>query len=150
MNLDRLNWKILQYLQREGRSSLKQLGQKIGLSLPAASERVKKLEEAGVICGYRAEVYPESVGYAVTAQIGITAPQPLKEAFLATLDKMPEVLECLHVTGNDSYLLRVVARDLQHLEAFVGEINHFGETRTSIVLSQPIRRRAVAPVVDKP
>ena len=58
--------------------------------------------------------------------------------------KMSEVIECLHVTGQDSYLLRVVTRDLVHLEDFVGSINHFGETRTSIVLSQPIRLRPVS------
>jgi len=56
---------------------------------------------------------------------------------------MPEVIECLHVTGQDSYLLKVITTDLQHLERLVESINHFGETRTSIVLSQPIAPRSI-------
>lgn len=144
MMIDPISWKILDAIQQDGRMSLKTLAHTIGLSLPATSERLKRLEEAGIISGYSALVYPESVGYNVTAVIGMTTPKPDKKRLLDQLEKMPEVLECLHVTGQDSYLLRVATRDLQHLEEFVGSVNDFGETRTSIVLSEPIRRRAVA------
>ena len=143
MNIDQVSWKILNAVQRDGRISLKALAGKAGLSLPATSERLKRLEEAGVIDGYRAVVHPERVGYGVTAVIGMTALKPQKTRLVEYLTKMPEVIECLHVTGQDSYLLRVVTRDLRHLEDFVGSINHFGETRTSIVLSQPIRLRPI-------
>ena len=143
MNLDGISWKILNAVQRDGRISLKALAAEAGLSLPATSERLKRLEEAGVIDGYRAVVQPESLGYGVTAVIGVTTLKPAKSRLLEQLRAMPEVLECLHVTGQDSYLLRVVTRDLAHLEDFVGSINAYGETRTSIVLSQPIRLRPV-------
>jgi len=148
MNIDRISWQILDTVQRDGRISIKALASEIGLSLPATSERLKRLEETGIISGYRAIVHPESTGHGVTAVIGLTTPKPDKARLIATLEKMPEVIECLHVTGQDSYLLRVVTRDLHHLEDFVGSINGYGETRTSIVLSQPIRLRPVsAPAV---
>lgn len=144
ISIDGVSWKILNAVQRNGRISLKALAAEAGLSLPATSERLKRLEEAGVIDGYRAVVHPETLGYGVTAVIGVTALKPAKSRLLEHLRSMPEVLECLHVTGQDSYLLKVVTRDLAHLEDFVGSINAFGETRTSIVLSQPIRLRPIS------
>lgn len=143
MNIDPISWQILNELQQDGRISIKALAGKIGLSLPATSERIRRLEEAGVINGYRATVSPEAVGYGVTTVIGMTTMQPDKKRLIDLLEAMPEVIECLHVTGQDSYLLRVVTRDLQHLEDFVGSINKYGETRTSIVLSHPIRLRPI-------
>ena len=145
MELDAKAWKLLAAIQRDARLPLKSLADEIGLSLPATSERLKRLEEAGIIGGYRAQVSTEAVGYGVMAMIGITTLQPAKSRLIDLLVEMPEVLECLHVTGQDSYLLRVVARDIRHLERFVGRINHYGETRTSIVMSAPIPLRAIAP-----
>lgn len=141
MKIDDLSWKILQSVQRDGRISLKALAGEVGLSVPATSERLKRLEEAGVIQSYRAQVSVEALGYGVTAVVGMTTQRPDKQRLISLLEAMPEVLECLHVTGQDSYLLRVVTRDLSHLESFVASINHYGETRTSVVLSQPIRSR---------
>ena len=148
MNIDRISWRILDAVQRDGRISIKALAGEIGLSLPATSERLKRLEEAGIISGYRAVVHPESVGHGVTAVIGLTTPKPDKARLIDALKEMPEVIECLHVTGEDSYLLRVVTKDLRNLEAFVGSINGFGETRTAIVMSQPIRLRAIGAPAD--
>ena len=149
MDIDRISWRILDAVQRDGRISVKALAGEIGLSLPATSERLKRLEEAGIISGYRAVVLAESVGHGVTAVIGLTTPKPDKARLIAALKEMPEVIECLHVTGQDSYLLRVVTKDLHHLEAFVGSINGFGETRTSVVMSQPIRLRSISAPADE-
>ncbi|MCB1815839.1 MAG: Lrp/AsnC family transcriptional regulator [Candidatus Competibacteraceae bacterium] len=146
MNIDAVSWKILNAVQRDGRISLKALAQEAGLSLPATSERLKRLEEAGIISGYRAVVAPEAVGYGVTSVIGMTTLKPDKARLLALLKEMPEVIECLHVTGQDSYLLRVVTKDIKHLEDIVGLINEYGETRTSIVMSQPIRMRGIGEI----
>ncbi|EPJ53482.1 MAG: AsnC family transcriptional regulator [Osedax symbiont Rs2] len=148
MNIDRLSWKIINEVQKNGRVSLKALASEVGLSLPATSERLKRLEEAGVIEGYRAIVSPEVIGYGVTAIIGMTAQQPEKARFIKMLRELPEVLECLHVTGQDSYVLRVVTKDLRHLESFVESINIYGETRTSIVMSHPIPLRKIMPPKD--
>ena len=149
MELDAKAWKILAAIQRDARLSLKALADEAGLSLPATSERLKKLEDAGIIDGYRAQVNPESIGYDVLAVIGITTPQPDKARLIEQLARMPEVLECLHVTGQDSFLLRVVTQNIRHLERFVGQINHYGETRTSIVMSAPIPLRPLAPPPDR-
>ena len=143
MKVDQLSWKILDVIQRDGRISLKSLAAEAGLSVPAVSERLKRLEEAGIIEGYHARVSPQAMGYSIMAIIGMTTLQPDKQKLIRALEKMPEVLECLHVTGQDSYLVRVVTRDIGHLESFVGSINHFGETRTSIVMSHPIPQRAL-------
>ncbi|GLR14848.1 AsnC family transcriptional regulator [Chitinimonas prasina] len=145
MEIDGKSWKILQAIQADGRISLTELAAKVALSVPAASERLKRLEETGVVRGYRALVSAEAVGYDVMALVGMTTAQPDKARLIAQLQKMPEVLECLHVTGQDSFILRVVTRNIRHLEQFVGSINHFGETRTSIVMSAPIALRPLAP-----
>jgi len=143
MKIDAVSWKIISAVQNDGRISLKALANEVGLSLPATSERLKRLEETGIISGYSATVLPEALGYKVMTIIGMTTLQPNKTRLMDQLKQMPEVIECLHVTGQDSYLLRVVTRDLQHLESFVASINQYGETRTSIVLSHPIRMRSL-------
>lgn len=146
MQIDAKSWKILETIQRDGRISLKALAAAAGLSLPATSERLKRLEESGVIRGYQAELAPEALGYGIEAVIGMTTPQPDKSRLIALLGGLPEVLECAHVTGQDSFLLRVIARDIRHLESLIGRINLYGETRTSIVMSHPIPRRPIAPL----
>ena len=148
MELDAKAWKIIAAIQRDARMPLKMLAAEAGLSLPATSERLKRLEEAGIIDAYRAMILPEAVGYSVSAVIGITTPQQDKARLISLLKDMPEVLECLHVTGQDSFLLRVVTTNIRHLERFVGQINHYGETRTAIVMSAPIPLRAVSPPID--
>lgn len=145
MEIDSKSWAILAALQANARQSLTELAQSIGMSVPAVSERVKRLEEAGVIRGYFAEVMPLKAGFALSALVGITVPQPAKKQLLDRLAAMPEVQECHHVTGNDSYVFRVLARDVSHLEGLVSQLNDLGETRTSIILSTPISRKAVLP-----
>jgi Lrp/AsnC family leucine-responsive transcriptional regulator len=143
LKVDDKSWQILATLQQDARASLKTLADAAGLSMPSTAERIKKLEEAGIIRGYHAEVAPEALGYLIKAIIGITTTQPHKRKFTDLLAKSPQVLECLHVTGADSYLVTVIARDMAELEAFLGRINVFGETRTSIVMSAPLARRGL-------
>ncbi|MEW6707553.1 MAG: Lrp/AsnC family transcriptional regulator [Pseudomonadota bacterium] len=141
--LDDKAWKLLLALQQDGRAPLKTLAAAAGLSLTATAERLKRLHEAGVLRGVHAEVEPALAGYGVRAIVGITVMQPGKRPFLDKLRRAPEVLECHHVAGADSYVMTVVARDLQDLERFLGSINAYGETRTSIVFSTPIARRGL-------
>ena len=143
LQLDDKAWRLIEALQADGRQSLKSLAEVAGLSLPATAERLRRLEEAGVISGVHAEISPGAVGYGVRAIVGIHALQPGKKPLLKKLDAMPEVLECHHVSGADSYVVTLVARDLGHLEALIGAINPSGETRTSIVFSTPIPRRGI-------
>lgn len=138
MELDEKAWKILAELQRDARQPLKVLAHTVGLSLPATSERIKRLEEQGVIAAYHAHINPKALGKQILAIVGITVLQPQKAALISYLQGLPEILECLHVTGQDSFLLRIACSDVQHLEQLVGKINHYGETRTSIIMSAPI------------
>lgn len=139
--MDDLDWKVLSLLQQHGRITYTELARQVHLSVPAVTERVKRLEEAGVIEGYAARVNPIMAGYAVSALIGISVPQPAKAKFLNLLDTIPEVLECHHVTGADSYIMRLVATNMTDLERLIERINLYGETRTSLVMSTPLANR---------
>ncbi len=146
IQLDDKAWRLIKALQTDGRQPLKALAQAANLSLPATAERLKRLEETGVISGVHAEVSAAAVGYGVRAIIGINVPQPGKRQLIDKLTQMPEVLECHHVSGADSYLMTVVATDLPHLEALIASINVYGETRTSIVFSTPLPRRGASQI----
>lgn len=145
LKLDDKAWRLLQALQADGRAPLKTLAAAAGLSIPATAERLARLQAAGVVKSIGAELDAARLGYGVKAIVGITAPQPGKQRLLARLAESPQVLECHHVAGADSYLMTVVARDLADLERFLGTINGYGETRTSIVFSTPIQRRGLVP-----
>lgn len=149
LELDDKAWRLIQSIQADGRQPLKVLAAATGLSIPATLERLRRLEEAGVVRGFHADIDPKAVGYSVRAIVGINVPQPGKQALLDKLRDSPRVLECHHVSGNDSYMLSVVATDLEDLELFLSEINGFGETRTSIVFSTPIERRGLAPPAQR-
>jgi Lrp/AsnC family leucine-responsive transcriptional regulator len=139
--MDDLDWKLLEQLQMDGRATFTALAKTVGLSVPAVTERVKRLEENGVIEGVAARVNSYKVGYQVSALIGITVAQPAKGKFAKVLEGIPEVLECYHVTGADSYVMKLVAKDVAHLEQLIARINLYGETRTSIVMSTTIAPR---------
>ncbi|CAB3846247.1 MULTISPECIES: Lrp/AsnC family transcriptional regulator [Achromobacter] len=143
--LDDIAWRLLRALQTDARAPLKALAQAAGLSVAATAERLKRLQEAGIVQRFAVEVDAVKAGYPVKAIVGITATQPGKKALLDRLRQAPEVLECHHVAGADSYMMTVVATGLADLERFIGTINGYGETRTSIVFSTPIERRGVVP-----
>ena len=141
--MDDLDWKILSLLQHNGRMTYTDLSRQVNLSVPAVTERVKRMEESGVIEGYSARINPVAAGYAMQSLIGITVPQPAKSKFLKFLETIPEVLECHHVTGADSYIMLLVAVSLADLERLIERINVYGETRTSLVMSTPLTLRSL-------
>jgi Lrp/AsnC family leucine-responsive transcriptional regulator len=143
MAVDDKSWKLLDALQADARASLKTLAAAADLSIAATAERLKRLQDAGVLRATVTEIDAALVGWPVRAVVGITAIGPAKKPLLDKLRKAPEILECHHVSGADSYLMTVVARDLPDLERFLATINGFGETRTSIVFSTPIERRGL-------
>lgn len=146
LQLDPKAWALLMALQEDGRAPLKTLALAAGLSVPATVERLKRLKESGVVRGVSADLDPALAGYPVRAIVGITVQQPGKKAFIDKLKRAPEVLECHHVAGADSYIVTVVSQSLEKLERFLASINGYGETRTSIVFSTPVPRRGlVAP-----
>jgi Lrp/AsnC family transcriptional regulator, leucine-responsive regulatory protein len=132
--------KALKLLMRNGRATWAELGHLLGLSAPSAADRVRKLEQRGVIRGYAALVDPASVGYPLTAYVSVSlASHRNRAAFLRAISKMDQVAECHHVAGDDDYLLKVRCRgtqDLDHLLAteLKDELG-VARTRTTIVLS---------------
>lgn len=142
--LDATGWRILLALEEDARLSYSELGRRVGLSAPAAAERVRRMEDAGIIRGYRLDVGLEALGLAVSALIRLSAPEekcPGLKAFVVTL---PEVLECHHVTGSDSFVLRVAAASVGHLEAVIEALGRWGTPTTSVILSSPVSRRGVS------
>jgi Lrp/AsnC family leucine-responsive transcriptional regulator len=143
--LDEVNWQILNELQEDARLSYTELGRRVGLTAPAVAERVKRLEESGVIAGYRVDLNLERVGYPLLVFIRIATNENMCLHFGAVAQQFPEVLECHRVTGGDSYIIQVAVSSVRHLELFLNRIHHYGETVTSIVLSSTVTKRIVGP-----
>jgi Lrp/AsnC family transcriptional regulator, leucine-responsive regulatory protein len=141
--LDDTSWQILTILQENARIPFKELGQRVGLSSPAVAERVRRLEEAGIITGYRAELNLEKLGLPITAFISIKSFGHRCDEVRSLLQQRPEITECDRVTGNDHYLAKVVVTSVSHLEELVDRFIPFATVTTSIVLSTPVHRRII-------
>jgi Lrp/AsnC family leucine-responsive transcriptional regulator len=144
VTLDRTDWRLLDELQRDGRASYADLARVVAMSPSAVAERVRRLEEAGVITGYRATIDPERVGLPVLAFVRLRYPTGNYRPFHALLDSTAEVVEAHHVTGEDCFVLKVVARSMRHLEEVTGRIAGLGAVTTSVVYSSPLTGRALA------
>jgi Lrp/AsnC family transcriptional regulator, leucine-responsive regulatory protein len=137
--MDAIDSKALAALMKNARTSWAVLGEELGLSAPAAAERVHKMEEAGTIRGYTAIVEPEAVGYPLTAFVAVSLASNAQRAkFLAGIERIPEILECHHVTGDDDYLLKVRCKGTVDLDRLLNEDLKtslgVGRSRTTIVL----------------
>ncbi len=141
--LDRTDWLLLAELQRDGRASYADLARVVAMSPSAVAERVRRLEESGAISGYRAVVEPERVGLGVMAFVRLRYPTGNYRPFHALLDSTAEIVEAHHVTGEDCFVLKVVARSMRHLEAVTGRISGLGAVTTSVVYSSPLTGRAI-------
>lgn len=133
--MDPLNWKILQLLQKDGRMSLRELGRRVHLSTPAVSERVRRMEAAGIITGYRAEVDMTRLGKPVQAFVNYTVSNRDKPAALKTIRALPEIVACYHVAGAVALILVVQAENVARLEDIATKLGRHGDTVTHIVLS---------------
>ncbi|MCW8878498.1 MAG: Lrp/AsnC family transcriptional regulator [Kangiellaceae bacterium] len=140
--LDKTDRKILEILQGNARITNKELSSQLGLSPPPTLERVKKLENAGYIKGYIAQLDPERINLGSTMMVSVTlhqhSQQSIEEFHRAVAD-LTEVMECYHVTGDDDFLLKVVCKDIKEYESFVREklakLNSLGKIKSSVVLS---------------
>jgi Lrp/AsnC family leucine-responsive transcriptional regulator len=143
--LDATNLRLLEELQADARLSLAELGRRVSLSSPAVAERLRRLEDEGVIAGYHAEVDPRALGYTLGVLIR-SRPAPRQLAAVAQLARdTPEVVECHRVTGDDCYVMTAWVRDVTHLEEVIDAFAAYGQTTTSILQSSPVPRRPVAP-----
>ncbi|GGK17756.1 AsnC family transcriptional regulator [Yeosuana aromativorans] len=146
MIIDSLNWKILKCLQENARQSNVAIGKRVGISSPAVSERIKKMEDAGIIQGYKTSVSPLDVGYQLKALITLRAFMGMLKPFLEKVKTYDEVLNCYRITGNENIVMEVVFKNQKHLESFIDQLIVYGETKTQIVLSHVVKYNEVKPL----
>ncbi|MBX2845935.1 MAG: Lrp/AsnC family transcriptional regulator [Saprospiraceae bacterium] len=141
MKVDASNWLILKELQQNARIPLSEIAKKVSMSAPAVSERIQKMEDAGIIKGYSAELDMNKLGYNLGVIISIKIRFGQVAAFEKFLQGVPEIQECLKLTGNDCMLMRGYVRNTQHLDELNVRLTEYGELTTSLVLNSIIQER---------
>ncbi|MBO1901856.1 Lrp/AsnC family transcriptional regulator [Leucobacter weissii] len=145
LHLDRVDGAILSALQENGRQSIADLARAVNMSHSATAERVRRLEDAGVITGYAARIDAERLGFSILAFVRLRFSSSVYEPLNRLLAGLPEVLEAHHVTGDDCFIIKVVAANMTHLERINRKIGQFGSTTTSIVYSSVLSPRPLLP-----
>jgi len=143
MKIDTLNWKILRCLQQNARQSNVEIAKHVGMSSPAVAERIRKMEDAGIIESYDTKVSSFQVGYQLKAIITLRAFMGKLKPFLEKVKTYDEVLNCYRITGDENIVMEVVLKNQKHLETFIDQLITYGESKTQIVLSQVVKNNAV-------
>ena len=143
MFVDSLNWNILNLLQQNARISNAAIGRKVGISSPAVSERIKKMEDAGLILGYKTLVSPFRADYQLKAIITLRAFMGKLKPFLTKVKTYDQVINCYRITGNENIVMEVVLKNQKQLEGFIDELIVYGETKTQIVLSHVVAHNPI-------
>jgi Lrp/AsnC family leucine-responsive transcriptional regulator len=146
---DKKNVDVLSLLQSDPRMSISELSRRVGLSAPAVKERVARLEEAGIIAGYRLDLNPKALGFPVTAFVRIRPMPGQLPKIIALAQAMPEVSECHRITGEDCFILKVHLDALENLDVVLDRFLAFGQTTTSIIQSSPVPPRG-PPLPNEP
>ena len=146
--LDTTDRQIIAELAKDGRIPFAELGRRVSLSAPAVTERVRRLEQTGVITGYRAEIDPRALGYSLTAIVRVkpAVRQLSKIAELAA--DIPQIEECLRITGEDCFYMKLHLGSIEELPSVLDRFLLYGETTTSIVNATPVPRRD-PPAIDR-
>lgn len=141
--LDDIDWALLDELQRDGRAGFRELGRRVGLSAPAVAARVRRLEAAGIITGYRATLDPAALGLPVLAFVRVSGAggEEADARFMAAAGGIPQIREVHRVTGAETYLMRVQVKTVQDLERVLRPLWEYGDTVTGVVMSVPIADR---------
>jgi Lrp/AsnC family leucine-responsive transcriptional regulator len=152
--MNAIDWQILAILQVEGKATYADIARRVGLSQAAAHDRVKKLEQRGLIRGYRAVVDPAALELPVTAFVFVEQSAGPRRPDLPTrFAELPNVVECHSIAGDESYLLKIRARDTAELEALINEVRRIetvARTRTVVGLTTWFEGRAILPEPDEP
>ena len=141
--MDELNWRILEILQQSGRARYAEIGRIVGLTAPAVTERIQKMEDMGIITGYKAVIDPSKLGIEIRTIIQL---QVNRNVFSTTLKKLaacPEVFDCYRTTGTSSLFILAGFTSMAHMERFLNDLLQFGEPVSSIILSHPISNRVM-------
>lgn len=143
VELDSIAWKVLENLQNHARMSFAELGRQVGLSTPAVAERVRRLEEAGVITGYHATVDLTKLGVPIHVLMRLTIPGGDLQIgrTVSAIKEIPEIARCHRITGDESFVIEAHLVSVRHLETLIDKLSAFGATATSTVLSSPVERR---------
>lgn len=142
-DLDAIDRHILRELAHDGRVSFRELGERVGLSAPAVTDRVRRLEREGVISGYQAVIDPCAFGFPMLVVVRVHSAGPRAAGIDELARNMPEVVECHRVTGSESHVMRVRVRDVDHLNDVVEQFWEFGDTITNLVTTTPVPVRPV-------
>jgi Lrp/AsnC family transcriptional regulator, leucine-responsive regulatory protein len=146
--LDPIGWSILSELQQDARIQFVELGKRVGLSNSAVIERVRRMEEAGIIKGYRAEIDHSKVGLPVCAFIRVRVVGNLIPRVIAIAKEMSEVYECHRIAGEDTFLLKICVPTSEALEKTVDKLTPYVATTTMLVFSSPVTRRNIETPVE--
>ncbi|MEO3806131.1 Lrp/AsnC family transcriptional regulator [Nonomuraea sp. B1E8] len=143
--MDRTDWRIIGELQRDGRLSFNKLAQRVNLSAPAVAERVRRLEESGVITGYQARIDPSRAGQPLTAFVQMRCAHGRCLLKTTAAEDLPEVTEVHKLSGSWCTMLKVRVASMPHLEGLLERLGEHGEMNSHVVLSTPYEGRAVEP-----
>jgi len=143
-DLDSIDRKILDMLQKNARMPIKDIAKEVFLSSPAVSARIEKMEKSGIIIGYQAQVNPFLFGFHIKAFISLEVEPFQKKEFYPFIQKIPNVIECNCVTGDYAMLIQVVFQTTMQLDHFINELQHFGRTKTLIVFSTSVEHRGIS------
>ena len=133
--MDAINLKIIEILQQDGRISFAELAKLVHLSAPAVAERVKRLEEAGIITGFQANVNLEKMGFPISVMVQAKAFLGKESEFMRMAKSRPEILECYNVTGEKAFMMKVAVNSMSQLDALLEAFSHICETNTMVILS---------------
>ncbi len=137
-----LNTRILKELEADARLPISEIGKRVGLSGPAVSERIKKMEDEGIITGYTTQIDHDKVGLTVNAYITLKS-SLTHSGVIKKIAEISEILECYSITGNHCIIMKVATATTKRLEAIIGQLQQFGETNTSVILSASFEKRGV-------
>ena len=146
--MDTVNSMILKCLQENARMSNSEIGRRVGMSSPAVSERIKKMEDAEIIEGYKTFVSPFKSGYQLKALITLRAFMGMLKPFLEKVKTYDEVVNCYRITGNENIVMEVVLKNQEHLESFIDQLIIYGETKTQIVLSHVVKHSEIKQIIS--
>ena len=144
MKVDSVNWKILDCLQKNARQSNTSISKKVGITSPAVADRIRKMEDAGIITSYTTTVSPYATGYQLRALITVKAFMGRLRPFLQKVKSYNEVINCYRITGNENIVMEVVLDNQKHLETFIDQLISYGEIKTQIILSNVIENNPIS------
>ncbi len=146
MKVDHLNYKILNCLQNNSRQTNTEIARLVGISSPAVAERIRKMEDAGIIKGYITKVSPFELGFQLKAIITMRAFMGKLKPFLSKVKTLKEVVNCYRITGNENIVMEVVLNNQSHLEKFIDQLITYGETKTQIILSSVVEDNPITKI----